>query len=57
MNYIFQKFNVERSKEMIASTKLIAEALKKPLYDFENMPWEEMVKKYDKVKERFWFSN
>jgi len=50
MNYIFQKFNVERSDEMITSSKLIAEALKKPLYDFENMPWEEMVKKYDKVK-------
>jgi hypothetical protein len=56
LRYFFTKFNVDNPKEMIASTKLMVEALKKPLEDFAELSWKDLVATYDRYSMKHWLA-
>ena len=56
LKYLFSKFNVERPNEMKAAAQLMVEALKQPLLDFAQLPWKEVIAKYDRYSMKHWLA-
>jgi len=54
--FFINEFNVHPNDSHLKAGKIFMNALEKPNDDFQNLPWKETVKKYDKYSLRSWLT-